>query len=160
MKEAANTVGIVARIHAIEVKSCRTTLIIELALGHIAASRTIPDIGRPTLGPLGVGGSYVVPEALNQDDVFGFVVLRPPIRLLASNNSWNDAEDPARLAVELPATESSSGIGSFGHAACSICNGKIPYGRIAAIPTTRICTKCKKNQEIAQYERTVERRRK
>ena len=160
MKEAANTLGIVAPIHAIEVKSNKTTLVVGLSSGYIAPHRTTPVKGRPTLDPHGIGGSYIAHEALHHLDVFGFVVLRPPIRLVAMNDSWS-GEDPCRLAMNCERTESlSAGITSFGHIACSVCNAQIPHIRIAAVPNTRICTKCKKNQEIAQYERTLEHRRK
>lgn len=149
MIEAANTLGVVAPIHAVEVKSTKTTL----------SYRTAPTFGRPMLGARGLGGSYIAPGIPTGADVFGFVVLRAPIHLIRTNDSWNEAE-PCRLAIELPSAESLAlGVPSLGYTACSVCNGQISSVRLAAIPTTRICTKCKKNQEIAQHERTAEHRR-
>jgi hypothetical protein len=159
MIEAANTLGIVAPIHAVEVKSTKTTLIVGLPSSGRVTYRTAPASGRPMLGARSLGGSYIAPGIPNDGDVFGFVILRTPIHLIRTNDSWNEAE-PCRLAIELPPTESlAPGVPSLGYAACAVCNGQISPGRLAAIPNARICTKCKKNQEIEQHERTVEHRR-
>jgi hypothetical protein len=157
--EAANTLGFVAPIHAIEVKSIKTTLIVGLPSGERVPCRAAPTAGRPMLGARCVGGSYIAPGVPNCGDIFGFVVLRSPFRLVKANHSWNEAE-PCRLAIELPSTELlAPGVSSLGYRPCFVCNGQISPVRLAAIPNTRICTKCKKNQEIEQHERTIEHRR-
>src|SRR5579863_4735767 len=92
-KEAADTEGIAAPIHAIEVGRDKSTMIIALPQSRIAPSSPTQASGRPTISPVGIGGVYVAPAAAYVEEVFGFIVLRGPFRLVTTNDSWND-DDP------------------------------------------------------------------
>jgi hypothetical protein len=135
-------------------------MIVGLSPRRIARNGSTPAPGRPTIRPVGVGGVYIAPTAVFIEDAFGFVVLRGPFHLVEANDSGVE-DDPCLVAINLPRTEAlASGITNYGHPACSVCNERIDYKRIAAVPRTNICTECKRNREIKENERSSEYRRK